>query len=83
MTRFQEGPPAVVDLAWCRADLGSDEDAPDGAGADSVAEAAQFALHAATPPAGIFAGQPEDKVAYVVADPWTSGPVGPIRFSAG
>jgi hypothetical protein len=41
-----------------------------------VAEPDEFSLHPAIPPARVLPGQPEDKVAYVVADPWTSGPVG-------
>jgi hypothetical protein len=34
-----------------------------GAGADPVTEPDEFALHAPVSPAGILAGQPEDKVA--------------------
>lgn len=74
--RFQEGPPAGVGLAGRRADPGGGEDPADGAGADPMAEPDQFALHAPVSPAGILAGEPEDKVAYLVADGWPSGPVG-------
>jgi len=59
----RKGPPAGVDLAGRRADPGGGKDPADRAGAETVAKTDQFALHAPVSPAGILAGQSQDKVA--------------------
>lgn len=58
-----------------RSDPGGGEDPAGGAGANSVAEPDEFALHAPVSPAGIRAGGP-DKVAYLFAGGWASGRLG-------
>jgi hypothetical protein len=60
MPRDQRGRDFRHPQRW--ADPRGGEYSPDRAGADPVAQADQFSMHAAVPPAGILPGKPEDKV---------------------
>ena len=60
----------------CGAQVGAAQDAPDGGGSDSVAEASQFALDEGAAPGRILAGQAQDECGEFLGDRRASGPGG-------
>jgi hypothetical protein len=68
--------------AWCRAEPGGGQDPAHGAFADPVAESGEFALDAPMTPTRVFPRQPDDQIADLSGDRWTSDllRVGPMPF---